>query len=251
MLIDFSALSRSSVMGSLLRSALRILPPSMVVPIIQGPIRGKKWIIGSCTNGCWLGTYEHHTIDVFQAMVPEGGIVYDIGANVGYYTLVAAKLVRSSGHVYAFEPVPRNCELLSKHLAINGIDNVSVIEAAVSSAVSEARFDPHPGPSMGHLAAEGSLRVRCLTLDDFVFNQGMRPPDVIKIDVEGAEADVLKGGRELFRRCRPMVLLATHSDEVQRECRRLLESYGFTVEALNGMPLDQADQFVAKPSGAM
>jgi FkbM family methyltransferase len=246
--INFSAIDRVSPLGRVLRLPLKLLPDGAVVPILQGPLRGKKWIVGSSNHGCWLGSYEHSKCKVFQAIVRERSVVYDIGANVGYYTLLASQLGGSSGQVFAFEPVPRNCALLRQHLKLNKVSNASLIEAAVSSADGEARFDTGPNPSMGHLAADGALRVRSVTLDTLVFGQATPPPQVIKIDVEGAEAEVLTGGSETLLRHRPLILLATHGETVHRECRRILDRLGFLVESLDGRPIDRCDELIARPS---
>jgi FkbM family methyltransferase len=249
--IDFSAINRSSLLGALLRAPLHLLPAATVMPVLQGPLRGAKWIVGSGTHGCWLGSYEHQKGKIFQTMVPTGSVVYDIGANVGYYTLIAAFLVKSSGQVFAFEPVPRNYRFLEQHLALNHLSNVTVVKSAVSSVPGERYFDPAPGPSMGHLAEAGSLKVRCATLDDFVFKEANPAPHVIKIDVEGAEADVLAGASEVLRRNRPLIFLATHGEAVQRECRNILNGHGFIVKSVDGQPMDRADELIAGPPELM
>lgn len=245
--INFSAIERASTLGSLLRFPLRLLPGGTVVPILQGPLKGRRWVVGSANHGCWLGSYEYSKYRLFQSIVRQGSVVYDIGANVGYYTLLASQLVEGSGQVFAFEPVPRNLGFLRRHLELNRIGNVTVIEAAVSSANGEAHFDTGPNPAMGHLADGGSLKVRSITLDTFVLEQAMPPPEVIKIDVEGAEADVLAGGRETIRRHGPLILLATHGEAVHRECCRILDSQGFVVETLDGRPVHQSDELIARP----
>src|SRR5579864_334767 len=81
--INFSAINRSSLLGRILRLPLRLLPRGSVVPILQGPLRGRRWIVGSSTHGCWLGSYENGEQKILQASIRPGSVVYDIGANVG------------------------------------------------------------------------------------------------------------------------------------------------------------------------
>ncbi|MGH9545463.1 MAG: FkbM family methyltransferase [Terriglobales bacterium] len=219
------------------------------MPVLQGPLRGTRWIVGASNHGCWLGSYEYGKQRAFQEVVRQGSVVYDIGANVGFYTLLASKLVGRSGQVYAFEPAPRNCRLLQRHLEMNGVDNVSVVQMAVFSTNGEALFDSSANHSMGHLAACGTLKVPTIAIDRFVFDQAMPAPEVIKIDVEGAELEVLKGSYQTLCRHRPLILLATHGAAVHRECCRILEEHGFVLESLDARPVEQSDELLARPSG--
>src|SRR5579862_7724955 len=107
-LANLSGISRKSWLGKLLRAPLRLIPRSAVLPILQGPLRGKKWVVGSGNHGCWLGSYEHDKQSLFQKTVRTGDIVYDVGANAGFYSLLASVLVGEKGQVYAFEPLPAN-----------------------------------------------------------------------------------------------------------------------------------------------
>ena len=80
-------------MGRLLRFPLRLIPDRAVIPVLQGRMRGKRWIAGSSDHGCWLGSYEYAIRRVFEETITHGSIVYDVGAHVGYYTLLASELV--------------------------------------------------------------------------------------------------------------------------------------------------------------
>src|SRR6267143_3626666 len=88
--MDLSSIPFTSPVGKLLRLPLRLLPKQAVVPVLQGELRGTRWIVGSSTHGCWLGTYEHENQRLFASLVLASGLVYDLGANVGFYTLLAA-----------------------------------------------------------------------------------------------------------------------------------------------------------------
>jgi SAM-dependent methyltransferase len=119
--MNWTSISTTSFLGRLLRLPLRLIPRRAVLPILQGPLRGKKWIVGSGNHGYWLGSYEIGKRALFVRSIPVGAVVYDLGANVGYYTLLAAMLAGAEGKVFAFEPLPRNLEYLRRHLVLNRI----------------------------------------------------------------------------------------------------------------------------------
>src|SRR5262245_8579614 len=135
-----SAISIDTPVGKLLRLPLRLIPGRAVLPILQGPLRGKKWIAGASDNGCWLGSYEYQKQRLFAKSVSPGDVVFDVGAHVGFYTLLASVLVGKRGRVIAFEPVPANLEYLRHHIRLNRIDNVEIIEAAVSDTDGVSAF---------------------------------------------------------------------------------------------------------------
>jgi FkbM family methyltransferase len=137
----------------------------------------------------------------FREAVRPGAVVLDIGANVGAYTLIFAAWVGRAGRVFAFEPAPDARAGLRAHLALNHVsDRVEVSDAAMSSAVGRAAFGLHPFGGASSLQIDSLDVARVIdvpaeTLDHFCASRQIRP-DVIKIDVEGAELDVLVGGRE-------------------------------------------------------
>ena len=79
-------------LGRAAKAPLALVPKKMVVPILQGRLRGKKWIVGSSVHSCWLGTYEVAESLLMSATVKEGAVFFDIGAQAGYHTLLAAEL---------------------------------------------------------------------------------------------------------------------------------------------------------------
>ncbi|MEO8659272.1 MAG: FkbM family methyltransferase [Bryobacteraceae bacterium] len=175
-------------------------------------------------------------------------VCWDVGANVGFYTLLFAELVGSTGRVFAFEPLDRNVDRLRQHVKINGYSNVQIFPSALGNFVGEVAFDPGPGASMGHVAAAGSINVPCTTPDTLIAACEAEPPDVIKIDVEGAEVDVLRGARQLLK-SRPAIFLATHGTFAHRQSIELLLASGYEVSALDGGLPDHTDELVALPPG--
>lgn len=243
--MDFSGVSNRTLVGRLLRLPLALIPSRTILPILQGKLRGTKWIVGSSNHGCWLGSYEYHKRKAFEESVARGGVVFDIGANVGFYTLLASVLVGARGRVYAFEPVPRNLHYLEEHLQINGIKNVSVIEGAVSDCDGVAQFDESPSRLTGRLAPGGRLTVRTVSLDEMMTRGELPPPECIKIDVEGGEMLVLTGARVLLGNRRPILYLATHGPGLHQQCCELLASFGYHLQPIGVNSLEQPDEVFA------
>jgi FkbM family methyltransferase len=182
--------------------------------------------------------------------VRPGDVVYDLGANVGYYSLAAARRVGPHGRVIAFEPLPDVADVLERHLAVNGIRNVTVERCAVSDEDGEAWFDPGVGSAYGRLSETGRIRVPTVSLDRFCAVRGLPLPNVVKIDVEGAELQALRGAVGILRRARPRVMLSLHTAEMQRECPALLASLGYefvAVDPWKGMGADSGT-FLAEPA---
>jgi len=195
--INLSEISSRTLLGKLLRLPLRLIPPDMKVPILQGLLRGKWWIAGASLASFWLGSFELNKQRLFERTVTPGSVVFDIGAHVGFYTLLSSVLVGTVGKVFAFEPVPRNLHYLYEHLRLNHATNVTVTEAAVADVCGTTLFDESANSATGHLSTQGALCVRVVNLDALVPRE-MPSPDFIKIDVEGAEWLVLTGARELL-----------------------------------------------------
>lgn len=225
-----------------------MIPRTMVVPIMQGPLRGKKWTVGSSSHGCWLGSYEYEKQRTLRRFLKLGDTVYDIGANVGFYTLFASVLIGELGHVFSFEPLPENLRELKRHLELNLVRNCTVIDAAVSSSDGEAAFDLSVDHCTGHLATTGTLRVRTVTLDRLMKETGLRPPNLMKIDIEGAEYECLRGAADIIQNFRPVIFLATHGREVHLACSGLLAQWGYRITALTAETPDKSDELVALPT---
>ncbi|MFL5383115.1 MAG: FkbM family methyltransferase [Longimicrobiaceae bacterium] len=137
---------------------------------------------------------EYHA---FRAAARPGTVALDVGANVGAYTLLLGRWVRPGGRVYALEPASHAFRGLERHLRLNGLDDVVVpVRAAAAASTGRARLAVD-GVSGGNRLADAPAgeAVDTVTLDDFCAREGVRP-SFIKVDVEGAELDVLRGARE-------------------------------------------------------
>jgi FkbM family methyltransferase len=146
-------------------------------------------------------TWNPEEYRAFRDAVRPGSVVLDVGANVGSYTLLFAMWAGPAGRVCAFEPAPDARDGLRLHVTLNGLaDRVEIVPAAVWSTVGSVRFhvDGASGANAiaanGHGASVGSIEVETTTIDAFCERRRLCP-DVIKIDVEGAEVEVLRGAR--------------------------------------------------------
>ena len=230
----FAAIVRriSRSLGRVIRWPLALIPGGMVIPVLTGPARGLRWISGSATHGCWIGTYESRQQRRFARLVSRGSIVFDIGANVGFYTILAARLSGTTGAVHAFEPLERNLACLRRHCEINALSNVTIHDVALADTTGDHAFSTGANPAMGGLAGDGSLRVRTRTLDDMWGGGELPDPDLLKIDVEGAEMRVLQGAEAMLKASGPKIFLSAHGYRLRDECTAFLEGIGYRTETM-------------------
>jgi FkbM family methyltransferase len=221
-----------------------LIPTGTAIPIVKGPLAGYKWIAGAAAGSAkglsviW-NLAEAGQLSKAAGLVNHDSICFDIGANVGLYTLLFA---RHSRHVYAFEPVPRNIRYLSQTLETNKIRNATIIPAAVSAQTGMGSFSEGMNPASGHVDASGRQPITMLSLDDFTASYSI-VPSIIKIDVEGGEEDVLKGGLHLLRKHRPSILLSTHGDEMRVACMDILSGIYREIIPLNASTPSSASEF--------
>ena len=182
------------------------------------------------------GRWEETETQLFCSLVKEGMTVVDVGANVGYYTLLAARLVGPRGTVYAFEPSPGNFALLSQNVAANGYKNVVLIPKAVSDRSGTAALHIDRASSGGHSlsAFRGGLdcvAVETVSLDDYFSTE--RPTiDLVKMDAEGAEVSILAGMGRLLARHPDLTLLTEFFPRAIRGCGHSPEDYVRQLSAL-------------------
>lgn len=230
-----TSISSDSFLGRLLRLPLRLMPGSARVPILRGRLKGSKWIVGSCANnGCWLGTYEYEQRVAFERLISPGAVVYDVGAHVGFYTLLASRLAEPGGKVIAFEPLPRNLHFLREHLRLNQVSNVRVIELALADRDDEVSFAEGENSFNARISDEGKLRVRTAALDDLISRENLPAPDFIKMDIEGAETMALQGARQILDKYHPVIFLTTHGPQIHEDCIALLCELSYELISLDG-----------------
>ena len=220
--------------------------PRVAYPVIRGPLRGSRFILGTLAGGGAGATVYFNMIETEQTAalintLSDGQVLFDVGANVGYYTILGSRLVGPRGKVIAIEPVLRNLVYLYRHVALNKAINVSVISAACFDTLSLTTFSLGQNYATGYLSnsdrgrtnsKEDSFLVPTVTIDAVVQQLGTSP-GVIKVDVEGAELSVLKGAQVTLREARPRILLSTHSEALRFTCLAYLTELGYVVEVLS------------------
>ena len=207
------------------RSGIALAIRGVRVRVRGGPNKGLWWSAATTGRGYGKGTFEARRIETIATLVREGECFWDIGAHKGYVSLVAARRIGETGRVYAFEPARVNLWFLRKHLVWNAISRVRVMPLAVSDFDGESCFGG--GSSLSFRLGGGGERVRVWSIKALLESGGLPQPTFIKIDVEGAEMEVLRGaGEHLFApdRC---IMVATHSKACYVECKALLHRCGF------------------------
>lgn len=164
-----------------------------------------------------VGEYEGGLRRLFDSLVKPGMVVYDIGANVGVFSLLFSLRTGSSGRVYAFEPEENNFECLVQSREVNKMSNLDIRKVCVSDRTGTILFDHRGGAFSGRIADDASgpgkhslSEKPSISVDEFVFGEKNRPPDLIKIDVEGGEDKVIKGARRTLETYRPVVICEVH-----------------------------------------
>lgn len=209
-----------------------------------GPLKGMKWQCHEAQQ-FWmpLGTYETETTRWLQQKLASGMTFFDIGANAGYFALVGSTRVGATGQVVAFEPSPLFAAMVQRNVELNHLRNVCLSRSAVSNSNGTTRFVLESVGANSHLAdtplqhaksaPEEEIEVNVTTLDSYVSENGVSP-DVIKIDVEGAELMVLEGARDTLSKHRPHVIVACHSGDLYADCAECLEELNYRISSLEG-----------------
>jgi FkbM family methyltransferase len=210
--------------------------------------RGLRFDSRGGNPGYALGTSDMEEQNAIARHLSAGQVFYDIGANVGFFTTLAARLVGPQGQVYGFEPFPASAATARDNAARNGFTHVQIIEAAVSNFDGEAVFDVSNTITTFRLAKPGedleqtahTIKVPVVRMDGQIA-AGLRPPNVVMIDVEGAELEVLEGMRETLLSHRPTVICEVHwrpSDQFLEQVEKITSST-YAVTDLAGGPLPQ------------
>lgn len=211
------------------------------LPVMAGPLKGYLWSTSSSYDYI-LGQYENPaTMKQFLSWLKPDSVFYDVGSNVGYHALTANQVI-NSGKIYAFEPMSAVREIFEKHISLNKKliikNNIKLLPIAISDTEKEVEFSNDINQRDGNTyitasyvfsGAANKIRVQCQSIDGLI-KQGYEKPDIIKIDVEGAEYDVLLGAINTLQHYQPNILLATHDCHlpgVQKKCVQFLEELGY------------------------
>lgn len=205
---------------------------------------------GGWSDRIVVGTYETEMLKILQEAAARGGVFYDIGAHVGFFTCAWLKLGGDAAH--AFEPLRSNFEVAEKTVARNGMaDKATLHNIALGDFTGDAtliasendlgtssmgfveELAPVGPPARGNVDRSWPRHTTAVsTLDEFVQSRGAPPPSLIKIDVEGSEFEVLSGGSLTIGRYRPAILCELHSIASGTKTADHLASTGYELRFL-------------------
>lgn len=204
-------------------------------PIASGPAAGLLMDVAGSRPSYLLGTAEPEVVRFFVEHVKPGDTVLDLGANVGYFTLIAAALTGPTGKVVAYEPIPANLEALRRNVELNRLENVEIVAAAVSDREGTAEINVDSGDQNASLVSvrdSGLLTVRTTCLADEAARVGR--PAVIKSDIEGAEYAAFATAAAALT-THPAVLCEVHRMEEGDEARfeAIMRGHGYRTRWLD------------------
>lgn len=186
-------------------------------PTLHGPYGVRLTYVPRIAHDCLVrdtvltGGFEELECDILRSLTPAGGGFIDVGANIGYFALMASSWVGPQGRVLAVEPVPETFGLLAENIALNQASNLTPINAACAAHPGRQGMVLDADSGRSHLAPNGSgaTIVSVTTVDELVAEHRLERVDVIMTDVEGADFQVIQGARETIRQHRPAVWLET------------------------------------------
>lgn len=260
-----SALGKTPLVSKALRWYAGRFPEGSVTTIRSGLASGMKWRRHHCyVNGYWTGQYEYPMQCALKRELESAKCFYDLGANAGFFSLVAANLLGEQGRVVSFDPDPFNCSTMNEQIEMNNLqDRWSIEQKGIADKHGHAVFElEKPGSSKGHLQETGaggfdvgsgkdSFEVELVALDDVI--DAHPHPDVVKMDIEGAEILAMKGATRLLRDVRPIFLIELHGPESVRAVHAALREHNysfFTIEN-EALPKDTRElprHFIARPA---
>jgi len=222
--------------------------------ISAGPAKGLRYPITLPDDKMiWTGTWEREFSMELAKLIPDAAVCYDVGAHRGFIAGVMA--MNGASEVYCFEPNPDNGEQIRAVVRLNPKLKIHFHPCAIADSDGEATFVLMPETSMGKLhsssfqASETSMQqinVKTRSLDSMIHAGDLPPPHLIKIDVEGAEVQVLQGATRTIERYAPIICLEFHSPELLDSCCDLLHKFDYTTELVE---YKTRDELTAKAVG--
>jgi FkbM family methyltransferase len=226
------------LIGRALRFLARRYEEGSETTVALGYASGTRWKrYHRYVSGYWLGQYELPIQEAIIRLLGSESRVFDVGANAGFFSLVAAKKVGRNGWIVAFDPLKENAECIAEQFRINSLSNCHIDQRAVTNVDGWAEFSfDKPGSSTAHLGipapGESSIKVQTTTLDNAAEKWGI--PTFIKLDVEGAEVRVLEGAKKLLEMSGVVWLIELHNPDCTRDATGILRKYGYDICDLKG-----------------
>ncbi|MFW9896175.1 MAG: FkbM family methyltransferase [Candidatus Thorarchaeota archaeon] len=229
--------------------AAKIIPTGMPLVILRGPLKGFKLIIGAPAGrgkgiSVIFNRSEPARLKIAKELVSPDYTCFDIGANIGIYSMLFS---RYSKFTYAFEPLPRNIRFLYRTIKLNKIRNVKIVPCAVADKDGQSWFQKGDSIAEGKLDSGGTVQVRTVSLDTYI-TENVIKPNLLKIDVEGAELLILEGAKQYLLKERPIILIETHSEVIKKKCFDFLKQMKYTYfKPIDSNSIQDANDFVIKP----
>jgi FkbM family methyltransferase len=237
------SLRRLPILGDFIHRLSHMILPSnerLWTQVREGSLKGIWFELNPRTGQSFFrGDAENAGQQLLAQHLRPGMVFFDLGANIGLYSLLAARIVGPTGRVYSFEPDPEVAARLRRNVAQNGFTNVTVVEAGVWSTSGDFNFvgaDPSsPDRGTGMFVPEDDssrgMKIRCVALDDFIISATV--PHAIKCDVEHAEVEVLRGAGKVIETSRPWILCELHSEENRRAVCKFLSGLGYSLVSVD------------------
>jgi FkbM family methyltransferase len=227
-----------------------------ICPVIKGPLRGLWFEMSEATGLAALisggSSSEGDTQRQIKKHCHHGTLVLDCGANWGLHTLFMSRLVGVSGKVVAVEASPSICRILKKNILINQIQNIQVIEKALSNRDGSIQFNAGVGATTGRIAKEKEqgdmVEVPATTVDEVLRNQ-RADVSLVKMDIEGAESNALEGAYKTLSISRPVFIIELHSPENDLKVGENMIRHRYQLFRLNGEKILKPDRPWPDPDG--
>ena len=209
--------------------------------IVGGPLRGLNFSTSRLERASFaLGSYEPHVVRAIQAHIKPGMVAYDVGANAGYLTLIMSRLAGAQGHVYSFEPDPKNARALRANVTDNHLGNIEIIPKAVSNECGTITLATYDYSLVSHIVRDATpadaqlVQAPVVSLDHFVYVDQAPKPDFIKIDVEGSEEQVFMGAARLIGEAHPTIVAEIRGGSIWQNISAFMQAHGYKSQALEG-----------------
>lgn len=229
-----------------IRNLLNKAAPSGLtqIQIAGGDLAGMTILLNlQSEKDYWLGNYEPELQLAVRRFVRPGVVVYDVGANIGYVSMLFARAVGKSGKVYAFEALPANLERLRSNIKLNSdLAQIIPVEGAVSNSLEAVDFMVHASGSMGKAAGSAGrhnetylkqISVPGVMLDDFIFNHKNPSPQVVKLDIEGGEVMAIPGMQRMLSELHPFMFVELHGPEAAHVVCESLWANGYEIRGMS------------------
>jgi len=217
-----------------------------VVKVLTGSAKGIKLTLDlKKESSYWLGTYDKWILDRVNLdhIIKPGWVAWDCGAYVGFYASIFRKLVGTNGFVYAFEASKENFDRLKNLPKINNWENVFILNEAVGPDHTVINFISNQGGASGPVTETRGLnevikieQVVSRGVDELVFDMGIKPPNLIKFDLETAEIFALANGDHVYTTYKPILLLELHGRDCLIAASKFLDKYNYMAQDIYFLP---------------